>query len=92
METIFEGLLQKIDERNVLEELRNENIQELTIKKNGKIIERIDTTNGGIITGEKAKEIKRLLGLKNYEDIEFSTRDEKTLSFKKKRKKFIINK
>ena len=92
LENIVMSNILNLDERNVLEELRNENIQELTIKKNGKIIERIDTTNGGIITGEKAKEIKRLLGLKNYEDIEFSTRDEKTLSFKKKRKKFIINK
>ena len=72
--------------------ITDDQLENIVIKKNGKIIERIDTTNGGIITGEKAKEIKRLLGLKNYEDIEFSTRDEKTLSFKKKRKKFIINK
>jgi len=78
-----------IDELNIIEELRNDNIQELTIKKNGKDIVRIDSINGGFISGEQAKQIKRILGLKNYEEIQFSTRDEKTLSFKRKRKNYL---
>lgn len=74
------------DEKNVLEELRNENIQELIIKKNGNEIIRIDKSHNSIIIGEKAKQIKQILGLKNYEEVEISTRDEKTLSFKKRTK------
>ncbi len=75
------------DERYVLTALRNKNIQEITIKKSGEDIVRIDAANDGIISGGKAKEIKRILGLKNYEEIQISTRDEKTLCFKKKTKK-----
>ena len=40
----------------------------------------------GDINGEKAKEIRRILGLGNYEEIEMSTRDQKTLQFKKTKK------
>jgi hypothetical protein len=74
------------DELKVLQALNNKNIVELNIKKreNGRI--RIDTITMGVINGEKAKEIRRILGLGNYEEIEMSTRDQKTLQFKKTKK------
>jgi len=87
LEKIIMPYILNEDERYVLTALRNKNIQEITIKKSGEDIVRIDAANDGIISGEKAKEIKRILGLKNYEEIQISTRDEKTLCFKKKTKK-----
>ena len=80
------------DEKTVLEALRNENIEELIIKKEGRTILRIDSSNSNIISGDKAREIKKILGLRNYEEIEISTRDEKTLKFKKKSKRILTNK
>ena len=87
LENIIMPNILNMDEKYILTTLRNKNIQELTIKKNGKDIVKIDASSDGIISGEKAKEIKRILGLKNYEEIQISTRDEKTLQFKKKSKK-----
>ena len=80
------------DEKTVLEALRNENIEELIIKKEGRTILRIYSSNSNIISGDKAREIKKILGLRNYEEIEISTRDEKTLKFKKKSKRILTNK
>jgi hypothetical protein len=75
------------DEKRVLHEMKADNIKELKIGfKNGKPIN-IHVTKHGIITGEEANQIKKILGLKNYESIEIATRDEKTLSFKKTKKK-----
>jgi len=79
------------DEKYILKELRNNNIHELNIRKKGGDIFRVDTASDGLISGAKAKEIKKILGLKNYEEVEISTRDEKNLSFKKKTKNFKMH-
>jgi len=79
------------DERTVLEALRDKNIEELIIKKDGETILRIDSSMSSSITGEKAIQLRKILGLRNYEEIEISTRDEKTLKFKKKTKSIISN-
>jgi hypothetical protein len=73
------------DEANVLNELRKKNIKEIIITRNGKDLT-IASTKSGTITGEQVQEIKRILGLGNYEKIELNTRDEKTLSFKRIKK------
>lgn len=84
------GLLDE-DELRVIKEMRNKNIRTITITFNEKDHkpEKIESDKRGIITGEKAKEIMRILGLKNYMGIELNTRDGKTLSFKQTEKKFI---
>jgi hypothetical protein len=74
------------DEKFVLKELRNKNVSELTIKRNGDKPFRIESSKGGVITGDEVKKIKRILGLNNYEEIKISTRDDKTLSFKRTKK------
>lgn len=79
------------DEKYILKELRNDNIKELSIKKTGGKIVRVDIGSDSVITGDKAKEIKRILGLRNYEEITLSTRDENNISFKKRIKKINHN-
>lgn len=75
------------NEKMVLKELRNKNIRKITIKKSDDQSIRIESTQRGIINGAQADEIKKILGLENYTKISLSTRDEKTLSFKKINKK-----
>lgn len=75
------------NEKNVLKEIRNKNVHEIIIAKKGAEITKIEASKGGVITGEQAKEIRTILGLRNYEEIKISTRDEKTLTFKSTRKK-----
>ena len=67
----------------VLNLLQDKNIKEMTIELTSGKIEKIEVTETGLIADAKVKEIKRILGLQNYERITISTRDEKTLSFKK---------
>jgi hypothetical protein len=74
------------DEKRVLHEMKSKNIKELKIFfKDGKP-HKIYTTKHGNISAQDAKAIKKLLGLRNYESIELSTRDEKTLTFKHTKK------
>jgi hypothetical protein len=75
------------DEKSVLKELRNKNVNEIVIKRNGNNDLRIESSRNGVVTGEEMKEIRRILGLRNYEEIKLSTRDEKTLNFKRTKKK-----
>lgn len=86
LSTLLMPRLLNKSEQKVLKALADKSIIELIIKKreNGKI--RVDTVKAGMINGEKAKEIKRILGLANYEEIEMSTRDQQTLHFKKTQK------
>ena len=72
------------DEKYILKELRNDNIKELIIKKNERDIVRVDISYDSVISGDKAKEIKRILGLRNYDEITLSTRDENNISIKKR--------
>ncbi len=75
------------NEKDVLKEIRNRNINEIFITKKGTHITKIEASTGGVITGEQAKEVRRVLGLRNYEEIKICTRDEKTLIFKSTKKK-----
>lgn len=75
------------DEKSVLKELRNKNVNEIVIKRHGNNDIRIESSRNGVVTGEEMKEIRRILGLHNYEEIKLSTRDEKTLNFKRTKKK-----
>ncbi len=64
----------------------NKNIVEFLVKKKDSGELRIDTIKKGIVTGEQAKQIRKVLGLDNYEEIHLSTRDNKTLSFTRTKK------
>ena len=89
LESIITPFLLDENEKKVLKELRNKNITNLKITlKNGAPI-RIDTEESKTVTGEKARDIRKALGLRNYEEVSISTRDEITLQFKKTRKKIL---
>lgn len=75
------------EEQKVLLEMRNKNIKQITIILNKETPPRIESTTTGIMTEKQTKAIKEILGLKNYEQIILDTKDEKTLSFKRTRKK-----
>lgn len=74
-------------ERQILKEMKDKNVNEISIKmRDGKPIT-IKSTRMGEFTKEEAKEIRKVLGLKNYESIQISTRDERTLNYQKTTRK-----
>lgn len=77
------------DERMVLRELKAKNLQTLTVSFQEGRPTRFDATEGGTLSEHQAQQIKELLGLDNYEQIELKTRTQKVLSFKRTRKHFI---
>jgi len=79
------------DEKYIIGELRKDNISELNIKKSGGEIVRIDIATDKVISGDKAKQIKEIIGLRNYEEVIINTRNANTLSFKKRTKKIKQN-
>lgn len=78
-------------EYRVIKEMRNKNVQSITINfsHDKHKPEKITVDKSGVISGDDVKEIKAILGLKNYSSIELKTRDENTLSFTYKEKKFL---
>lgn len=74
------------DELRVLSAMKEKNVREITITFRDQKPMKIDVTKTRVISGEEAKQIKEILGLRNYESITLDTMDEKTLSFKKTRK------
>lgn len=76
------------DEERVLREIRNKNVREIMIELSNGKIKKIESSKNGTISGEQASQIREILGLKNYEKITLDTRDEKTLIFKKTKKKY----
>lgn len=76
-------------ERMVLRELKAKNLQTLTITMRDGVPMRFDTTVSGRISDAEADRIREILGLKNYEGIELTTRNQKELSFKRTRKHLI---
>jgi hypothetical protein len=76
------------EEERVLREVRNKNVHQITIELSDGKIKKVESTKNGTISGEQAKQIREILGLKNYEKITLDTRDEKTLIFKKTKKKY----
>jgi hypothetical protein len=87
LSTIFMPQILNDDEKKVLREIKNRNIREITVKlKDGKI-SNIKSTKEGILTQSQSREIKKILGLKNYQSITIDTVSESTFSFKKTNKK-----
>lgn len=75
------------NERKVLREVKNKNVKEITIMVEKGKIQRIKSTKEGVITGEQARQIKEILGLKNYQKITLDTISESVFSFKRENKK-----
>lgn len=69
----------------IIKELRNKNVNKIIISFDDKSRKpsKIELDSGGIIDGNKAKEIMRILGLSNYNSIKISTRSGTSLSFNK---------
>jgi hypothetical protein len=75
------------DEQYVIKQLRKGNLKEIRIS----ILPdktRIDSTEYKVYTGTQAKEIRKALGMGNYEEVTITTNDAKSLTFKKVRKKY----
>jgi hypothetical protein len=71
------------DELRVIKEIRNKNVQSITVTKDEKESLSIISDERGLISGEQAKKIMQILGIKNYSSIELKTRNNSTLSFTK---------
>jgi hypothetical protein len=74
------------EELIVLKELRKKNIKELRIVVQSEKIVRMDSQIQETITKEDADEVKRILQMKNYEEVTINTRDNRTISFKRTKK------
>ena len=74
------------EEKFVLKELRNKNIKEIRILVQSAKIVRIDSKSKESITEEQTEKIKKILRMKNYEEVSISTRDNKTLTFNRIKK------
>ena len=74
-------------EKLVLKEIRTSNVKELIIKmdKDG-VIGSLYKITERIISGDEVKNVKKILGLGNYEEVILTTRNEKTIAFKKIKK------
>lgn len=86
-EFLLSARLYTEDEARVLREVRTKNVREIVITLAGNKVQRIESTKDGVLSREQAAEVRRILGLKNYERITLDTRDEKTLSFKRTKKR-----
>jgi hypothetical protein len=75
-------------EKNVLRQIKDRNLKEIIIKTKDGEISKIEVKKGQTISGPKAKEIKTMLGLKNYENITIKTIDGKSLYLETKSSKF----
>jgi hypothetical protein len=75
------------EEKLVLKEIRTSNVKELVIKKDyaGELTTLYRTTER-IIIGEEVNKVKKIFGLGNYEELTLTTRNEKTIAFKKTKK------
>lgn len=80
------GFIDK-NEKKVLETLRNADFNEIIIKKPGDSQEfSVEVISSGNITDLKAKEIRKILGLNQYQEITIKYRNDKTLYFKNKKR------
>lgn len=70
----------------VLKEIRKKNVKELRIVIQSEKIIRIDTETRQTFTNEQAEEIKKILRMKNYEEVSVSTRDNRTIQFNRTQK------
>ena len=85
-EKIVENIsLLNLKEMKVIEAIRNKDFKEIIIKQDGKkesII--IEIEKDGNILDQKAKEVKRILGLNEYSEVTIKFRNDKNLYFKNK--------
>ncbi|MEN9303978.1 MAG: hypothetical protein RL264_2407 [Bacteroidota bacterium] len=80
------GFIRK-EERKILEAIRNKDFKEITIKrKENKDELHIEATIENDIMNDKAKEIRRILGMKDYSEVTLKLRNEKHLFVRNKMK------
>lgn len=79
------------DELRLIKELRNNNIERVTIvyDRDARKVTKIEYDKTGLMNGDKAKEVMRILGLKNYSAIQLKTRTGTSLSFTKTETKYF---
>ena len=86
MEKIIETIsLLNLKEMKVIDAIRNKDFKEIIIKQDGNkdsIV--IEIEKDGNILDQKAKEIKRILGLNEYSEVTIKYRNDKNLYFKNK--------
>lgn len=80
------------EERMVLKELRKKNIKELRILVQSEKIVRIDSQTQQTVTDEQAEQVKKILHMKNYEEVTVSTRDNRTITFNRTTKNMTSGK
>ena len=77
--------LLNLKEMKVIKAIREKDFKEIVIKQDGKkesIIIKVE--KDGVIIDEKAKEVKRILGLNEYSEVTIKFRNDKNLYFKNK--------
>lgn len=80
------GFIRK-EERKILDALRNKDFQELHLKRKNKQEDYIiEATFEEDVMNEKAKEIRRILGMNEYTEVNIKFRNDKHLFVKNKRK------
>jgi len=79
------------DELRLVKELRNNNVERVTIvyDKEARKVTKIEYDKTGLMNGDKAKEVMRILGLRNYSGIQLKTRTGTSLSFTKTETKYF---
>lgn len=75
------------DEQTVLRELKKKHVEEIILRIAGGVIHNIESRSTERRSVEEREQIKRILGLKNYERIEINTVDGKEFTIKRTRKK-----
>ncbi|TRZ77544.1 MAG: hypothetical protein D4R94_02660 [Chitinophagaceae bacterium] len=80
------------EERLVLKEIRKKNIKEIRILIQSEKIMRVDTQVQQTFTDEQAEQVKKILHLKNYEEVTVSTRDNRTITFNRTTKNMTSGK
>jgi hypothetical protein len=76
-------------ERQLFEAIRNDECEEIKIVKHQSGDCTINFSNSKSISGEEAKKLRRILGLKNYDRVEVIYRNESHLVIKNTNKKII---
>ena len=79
------------DELRLVKELRDNNVERVTIiyDREARKITKIEYDETGLMNGDKAKEVMRILGLRNYSAIQLKTRTGTSLSFTKTETKYF---
>ena len=75
--------LLNLKEMKVIKAMRAKDFKNIVIKRDGKNDYEIEVEKDGDIMDQKAKEVKRILGLDNYSEVTITYRNDKHLYFKK---------